>query len=157
MRVAKKEIKEKSVVEELLANCPVGRLGTTGADGWPMVKPLNFVYRDGKIFFHSARGGEKIDQITRDGRVCFEVDIPITYVKGTPEDPCKADYLYRSVICKGHARIIQDPDERRAALRALMEKYQPEGGYGPFLEERLALTAVVRIDIEAMTGKQDLG
>jgi hypothetical protein len=33
----------------------------------------------------------------------------------------------------------------------------PGGGYGGFDEEKLALTAVVRIDIETMTGKQDLG
>ena len=35
-----------------------------------------------------------------------------------------------------------------------MTKYQPEGGYGEFLPEKLVLTAVIRIDIEEMTGKQ---
>lgn len=157
MRVAKKEIKDRGEVEDLLAKCLVGRLGTTGEGGWPMVKPLNFVYREGKIYFHSAREGEKIDHIARDNRVCFEVDLPITYVKGTKEDPCKADYLYQSAICKGRAHPVHDPEEKKAALVALMEKYQPEGGYGPFLEEKLVLTTVVRINIETMTGKQDLG
>ncbi len=38
-----------------------------------------------------------------------------------------------------------------------MEKYQPEGGYGAFPEEKLRVTGVVRIDIEDMTGKEDLG
>jgi hypothetical protein len=38
-----------------------------------------------------------------------------------------------------------------------MEKYQPEGGYGEFLEEKLKITGVVRIDIEEMTAKEDLG
>lgn len=38
-----------------------------------------------------------------------------------------------------------------------MEKYQPEGGYGEFLEEKLKITGVVRIDIEEMSGKEDLG
>lgn len=157
MRVAKKEIKDRGVVEEVLAKCPVGRLGTTGEDGWPMVKPLNFIYQDGKIYFHCAREGEKIDDINRDSRVCFEVDLPLRYVKGTQEDPCKADYLYQSVICKGRARLVSDEGERKAALGALMKKYQPEGGYGGFLEQKLALTAVVRIIVETMTGKQDLG
>jgi nitroimidazol reductase NimA-like FMN-containing flavoprotein (pyridoxamine 5'-phosphate oxidase superfamily) len=157
MRVAKKEIKDRSVVEDILAKCPVGRLGTTEEDGWPMVKPLNFAYRDGKIYFHSAREGEKIDHINRDSRVCFEVDLPINYVKGTPENPCKADYLYQSVICKGRARLVSDESERKAALAALMKKYQPEGGYGGFLEDKLAITAVIRIVVETMTGKQDLG
>jgi hypothetical protein len=43
------------------------------------------------------------------------------------------------------------------ALKSLMEKYQPEGGYGEFVEEKLKMTGIVRIDIEEMTGKEDLG
>ena len=43
------------------------------------------------------------------------------------------------------------------ALKSLMEKYQPEGGYGEFAEEKLKITGIVRIDIEEMTGKEDLG
>jgi hypothetical protein len=37
-----------------------------------------------------------------------------------------------------------------------MEKYQPEGGYGDFLEEKLYVTGIVRIDIGEMKGKQDI-
>jgi hypothetical protein len=43
------------------------------------------------------------------------------------------------------------------ALLELMRKYQPGGGHGAFPEAKLAITAVARIDIEAMTGKEDLG
>lgn len=156
MRVAKKEIQDRKIIEELLAVSPVGRLGTADRDGYPMIKPLNFAYHRGRIYFHSAQEGEKIDAIRRDGRVCFEVDLPIAYVKSTGT-PCKADYLYRSVIIRGRAHVVMDREERVSALKALMQKYQPEGGYGGFPEEKLALTAVVRIDIVEMTGKQDMG
>ena len=121
-----------------------------------MVKPLNFVHHRGMIYFHSALEGEKIEAIRRDSRVCFEVDLPIAYVKSTGI-PCKADYLYRSVIIRGRAHVVGDPEERVSALKALMRKYQPEGGYQGFPEDKLAITAVVRIDIVEMTGKQDLG
>ena len=156
MRIAKKEIHDQNTIEELLAGASVGRLGTTGRDGYPMIKPLNFAYYRGRIYFHSATEGEKIEAIRRDSRVCFEVDIPIAYVKSTGI-PCKADYLYRSVIIRGRAHIVTDREERVSALKALMQKYQPEGGHGAFTEDKLALTAVVRIDIAEMTGKQDLG
>lgn len=156
MRVVKKEIREKKIIEELLAGAHVGRLGTFGEDGFPMVKPLNFVYYRQRIYFHSAQEGEKIEAIRRDSRVCFEADLPIAYVKSTGI-PCKADYLYRSVIIRGRAHIVADREEQVLALKALMQKYQPEGGYGGFPEEKLALTAVVRIDIVEMRGKQDLG
>ena len=156
MRVSKKEIKDKTIIAELLLESPVGRLATIGKDGYPVIKPLNFAYREGKIYFHSAREGEKIEHITGDNRVCFEVDLPITYVKSLSV-PCKADYLYRSVIIKGKAHIVEGEDERLLALKYLMEKYQPEGGYGEFPEDKLQLTAIVGIDIEEMTGKEDLG
>lgn len=163
MRRNKKEIKDRSVIVDLLNTCHVGRLGTIGKDGYPMVKPLNFAYVKGdgegfgSIYFHTAKEGEKIEDIKRDNRVCFEVDLPIAYVKGTMADPCKAKYLYRSVIIKGKAYIVEDRNERIFGLKCLMEKYQPEGGYGDFLEEKLQITGVVRIDIEEMVGKEDLG
>jgi len=156
MRQAKKEIQDRAITIGLLKTCHVGRLGTIGKDGYPRVKPLNFSYHDGKIYFHSAREGEKMDDIKRDNRICFEVDQPLALVKSRGI-PCKADYLYRSVIVKGRAHIVDDPAERLAALGMLMEKYQPEGGYGEFPEEKKAMTGIVRIDVEEMTGKEDLG
>jgi nitroimidazol reductase NimA-like FMN-containing flavoprotein (pyridoxamine 5'-phosphate oxidase superfamily) len=157
MRKAKKEIADRSIIEELLRTCPIGRLGTVGPDGWPMVKPLNFAFLNGHVYFHTALEGEKIDHIKRDGRVCFEVDLPIAYVRGAQNNPCTAEYLFRSVIVKGRAALVKDEEERRSALSALMGKYQPDGGYGEFLPGKLAITGVVRIEIEQMTGKQDLG
>jgi hypothetical protein len=156
MRRHTKEILDTNIMRELLDSCQVGRLGTNGSDGYPVVKPLNFAFLNGNIYFHTAREGEKIDDIRRDSRVCFEVDLPIAYVK-SDKNPCKASYLYRSVIIRGKASLIDDQEERRAALNALMKKYQPDGGYGEYLEEKLRITGVVRIDIEEMVGKEDLG
>jgi nitroimidazol reductase NimA-like FMN-containing flavoprotein (pyridoxamine 5'-phosphate oxidase superfamily) len=156
MRKANKEIKDVSVIIQLLQNCHVGRLGTNGNDGYPVVKPLNFVYHDGKIYFHTALSGEKIEGLKRDNRVCFEVDLPIAYVKAKNQ-PCEAAYLYRSVIIRGRASFVEDVEEKLFALTCLMKKYQPGGGFGDFPEEKLARTGVVRIDIGEMKGKEDLG
>jgi nitroimidazol reductase NimA-like FMN-containing flavoprotein (pyridoxamine 5'-phosphate oxidase superfamily) len=156
MRKEKKEIRNGAVIDKLLNICPVGRLGTIGKDGYPRIKPLNFFYLDDTIYFHSAKEGEKIDDINRDNRVVFEIDEPMRYVKGDV-NPCSAKFLYRSVMVKGKAVVVDDNEERLLALRSLMEKYQPEGGYGEFLPEKLGITAVVRIDIEEITGKEDIG
>jgi uncharacterized protein len=154
MRKAKKEITDVARIEEILRTVHVGRLGTVGRHGYPIIKPLNFVYAEGNIFFHSAREGEKIEDILRDSRVCFEVDVPLRYLKAK-DDPCRAFYLYRCVIIRGRACVIEEAEEKRRILTALMEKYQPEGGYGNFPEEKIRMTAVIRIDIEQMTGKED--
>lgn len=121
-----------------------------------MVKPLNFSYHEGKIYFHTALAGEKIDDIKRDNRVCFEVDLPIAFVRAVTQ-PCEAEYLYRSVIIKGRASLVEDYGERALAFKSLMDKYQPGGGYGQYPDEKLAMTGIVRIDAVEMTGKEDLG
>ena len=157
MRKSNKKITDESVIIDLLNTCHTGRLGTVRADGRPMVKPLNFAYHEGRIYFHCAREGEKLNDIYRDNRVCFEVDHPIAYIKGTGDNPCRAEYLYRSVIANGRAVIVEDRAERLLALDRLMSKYQPEGGYGAYPEEKFSLTCIVRIDIEELSGKEDLG
>lgn len=156
MRKTNKEIRDRSVVERLLLTCHVGRLATNGKDGWPRVKPVNFSYTEGRIYIHSALEGEKIDDIRRDDRVCFETDLPIAFVRARTQ-PCEAEYLYRSVIVKGRASLVTDDDERAAAFSGLMDKYQPEGGYGAYLPEKLARTGIIRIEIKELTGKEDLG
>ena len=155
MRRNKKEIKDPKIINGLLETAQVGRLGTIDCDGYPMIKPLNFVYADGKIYFHTALSGEKIEDIKRNNRVVFELDQPIAYVKGD-HNPCTAKYLYRSVIIKGRATLVEDRMDKMFVLKRLMEKYQPEGGYGDFPAEKLAITGIVRIDIDEMTGKQDI-
>lgn len=156
MRKANKEIKDSSIIEHLLGTCHVGRLGTIGKDGYPVVKPLNYVYHDGAIYFHTALAGEKIEDIKRDNRVCFEVDLPIAYVKAVNQ-PCEAAYRYQSVIIRGRTSFVEEAEKKLFALTCLMSKYQPEGGFGEYLKEKIALTGVVRIAIEEMTGKEDLG
>ncbi len=157
MRKYNKRITDFGVITDLLNTAPVGRLGTIGADGWPMVKPLNFAYHEGRIYFHCALEGEKLEDIRRDSRVCFEVDLPIALVKGVPENPCRAEYLFRSVIVRGRAALVEDRTEKVLALDSIMRKYQPEWGYGSFPEEKLAITGIVRIDRADLSGKEDLG
>jgi len=155
MRRAKKEITDKTQIIGILQEAQVGRLGTNGKNGYPMIKPLNFVLVGERLYFHSAQEGEKIEDLRRDSRVCFEVDVPLRYMK-TDGDPCRAFFQYRSVIIKGGAILIENREEKLLALCALMQKYQPAGGYGDFPEEKLSQTAVIRIEIEEMTGKEDL-
>ena len=155
MRRTEKKIRERRVVEELLESCAVGRLATVGEDGAPRIKPLNFSYREGRIYFHTALEGEKIEDIRRDERVCFEVDVAVAYVKARKQ-PCEADYLFRSVVVKGKARLVEDEAERVLALDLLMGKYQPEGGWGAYPPSKLAVVGVVRIDVDEMTGKEHL-
>lgn len=157
MRKIKKRMTDVTEITQFLQSSPVGRLGTIGRDGWPRIKPLNFAYSDWRIYFHCAGEGEKLEEIRRDPRVCFEVDLPIAYVRGSRENPCRASYLFRSIIIRGRAIIVDDPVEKLRGLDMLMAKYQPEGGYGAYPEDKLELTTVIRIEVDDISGKEDLG
>ena len=62
---------------ELLGRGHSGRLGTTGSDGWPYVVPLLYVWMEGAVWVHNARGdGHLSRNIDADPRACFLVDEP---------------------------------------------------------------------------------
>ena len=139
--------------ENLLKKASVGRLGTA-CQNEPYIIPLNFVYTDGKIFFHCAIKGKKIEYITRNPRVCFEVDEFISL--GGGEKACDFTTYYRSVISYGQARIIENSKEKAEALQKLLEKYTTERPEPVFNETMLRRVKVIEIVIEKLTGKQNL-
>jgi nitroimidazol reductase NimA-like FMN-containing flavoprotein (pyridoxamine 5'-phosphate oxidase superfamily) len=161
MRRSQCEVKDKAKMEEILGRCRVGRLATIGADGYPYVTPLNYVYWNEAIYFHCARKGEKLDNIAADPRVCFEVDIPLAY-KGTdcdPESPaCNVHQFYHSVIIRGRAEIVEDAKEKVAALNALMAVHEGIPGFDRIkvADPAVAACHVIAIRIERMSGKSDL-
>lgn len=156
MRRSEREIKDKETIAAILERSPVGRIATVNPKGFPVIKPINFVYWNGKIYIHSSTKGEKIRDIHRGSPVCFEVDEPIGYAPATGP-ACTAGYYYRSIIIKGKANLLDKSGEKLKILESLMEKYQPEGRYDAIPEEALKKTAVIEISIREITGKEKLG
>jgi len=152
MRRKEKEITEKAIMEEILREHGIGRLATS-VDDEPYVVPINFVYADGKVIFHSHKDGKKMANISKNPLVCFEVDSG-EIVKG--EKPCDYSWRYMSVVVKGRARVIEGPEKRLAALRRLSDKYAP--GKGRMLTEedltKNSQLSLVEIIVEEMTGKR---
>jgi nitroimidazol reductase NimA-like FMN-containing flavoprotein (pyridoxamine 5'-phosphate oxidase superfamily) len=156
MRRLERELKDRETIIAILERSTVGRMATVNQEGFPVIKPVNFIYWDGKIYVHSSTKGEKIRDIRRGSPVCFEVDEPIAYVQAKGS-ACKASYYYRSVIIKGKAVIANRQGKKSKILERLMEKYQPEGGYGAISEEILKKTALIEISIQEITAKENLG
>jgi nitroimidazol reductase NimA-like FMN-containing flavoprotein (pyridoxamine 5'-phosphate oxidase superfamily) len=156
MRHNERELRNRGTLTAMLEQSLVGRIATINRKGIPVIKPVNFLYWDGKIYLHSSTKGEKISDIRRRGSICFEVDEPIAFVPATGP-ACRSSYYYRSIIIKGNATIVNHRDKKLKILEGLMEKYQPEGGYEGITEEILKRTAVIEISILEMTGKENLG
>jgi nitroimidazol reductase NimA-like FMN-containing flavoprotein (pyridoxamine 5'-phosphate oxidase superfamily) len=136
-------------VDAVLDRCTSGVMACLGDDGYPYAAPLNYVYADGRIYFHSAKTGHKIDALARDPKVSFAVIDEDTIVSE------EYTSYFRSVIVFGKARIVEG-DERRIAFAALIEKYsgdQPEEAKRRVADE-CTLAHIVAIDIEHVTGKE---
>jgi nitroimidazol reductase NimA-like FMN-containing flavoprotein (pyridoxamine 5'-phosphate oxidase superfamily) len=152
MRRKEKEITERAVIEEVLREQEVGRLATSVGDQ-PYVVPINYVYYDGRIVFHSHKDGTKMANIAKNPRVCFEVDSG-EIVKA--EKPCDFSWRYMSVVVKGRVKIISESGERLAALRRISDKYAPGKGKTLTADElaKNPQLVLVEIVIEEMTGKR---
>jgi len=126
-----------------------GVLACLGDEDYPYAVPINYVYHNGKIYFHSAMSGHKMDAMMKHPKVSFAVIDQDTIVSE------KYTSYFRSAIVFGKARIAEG-DERLEAFRALVEKYsgdQPEENKRREIEG-CTRAHIVAIDIEHMTGKQ---
>jgi len=149
MRLKDREISDEPAIKAIIKKAEICRLGVIN-ENTPYVIPLCFGYHDNTLFFHSALKGLKIDCIRKTPKVCFEFDIN-TEIKES-ENACDWGMIYQSVIGFGRAKFIEDPNEKRNALGIIMAHYSNERF--DFPEHKVKATAVIKVEIESMTGKQ---
>ena len=62
---------DKELIEATIKKCDICYVGLADTDGTPYVLPMNFGYRDGVIYLHSAQEGRSISILERNPRVCI--------------------------------------------------------------------------------------
>jgi len=137
-------------------------LATNGQDGYPYITPLNFVGLEGNIYFHCAPKGEKLDNLRRDPRVCFEVDVPLSYldIGLDPSRPiCNLHQYYHCVIIRGTATAVSDSALKVAALNALISKHEHTEDFTPVTDDMSAYKACEVFEVKpvSISAKSDLG
>ncbi|MBF0530438.1 MAG: pyridoxamine 5'-phosphate oxidase family protein, partial [Deltaproteobacteria bacterium] len=161
MRRKHSEITSQEEMIKILDSTNIGRMATVGADGYPYITPVNFVFYEGCIYFHCAQRGEKMDNLLRRPKVCFEVDVPLSYLEvrfNGDNLPCQTHQLYQSVIIRGLARVVPDGRLKMEVLNALVAKHEGHKDFILVQEDMPSYIAcsVVEIKPEKMTGKADL-
>jgi nitroimidazol reductase NimA-like FMN-containing flavoprotein (pyridoxamine 5'-phosphate oxidase superfamily) len=150
----KEWITDRAEMETILRECPVGSLATVGPDGAPYVVTVNYVYHNGKITFHGALKGKKMDNLAHEPRVCFEVHVVDCIIRA----PRAMEFgtRYRSVIVHGRARQLADPAAKMEALMALTARYADGYPFEPPTDRDVGATAVIEIEVDEMTGKKNV-
>ena len=137
-------------VEGLQQSAEIIHLATLKEDGAPILRPVNFLYEDGKIYIHTGPESGKIAQILRDSRVCLEIEQALKYIPASGR-PCSATYSCRSVVVEGTARLVPGEGRKQAILRGMMEKYQPESGYRPVTLADTEIVAIIEVEIQRLS------
>ncbi|MGZ3514062.1 MAG: pyridoxamine 5'-phosphate oxidase family protein [Thermodesulfobacteriota bacterium] len=149
MRKKDKEINDNAEIESILNRAEVCRLGLC-YNNIPYIVPLNFGYKDNCIYLHSFPEGQKIDFLKRNNNVCFEIDVDCKLLNA--EKPCDWSMKYRSVIGFGKASLLQELQQKKAALDIIMAHYS--NGTYEYPENVMNALSVIKVRIESITGKK---
>lgn len=150
MRRKKQQLSEADCLA-VLEKGTSGVLAVSGDEDYPYAVPLSYVYQEGRLYFHCAKTGHKLDGIARNDKVSFCV---IDQDEIVPE---KYTTYFRSVIVFGRARILSNEGEKRKAIELLAKKYYPgdsEENRKMEIEKDYAPLCMVEIQIEHMAGKE---
>ena len=149
MRRSKQQISEAECLR-VLREEKRGVLSMLGEDGYPYGIPMNHWYspEDGKIYFHGAKTGHKIDALSACSKVSY----------------CVWDAGYRkegewslnvnSVVVFGRIRLVTDESKAREIAANLCRKFTDDEDYlRRELENALPRVQCLELTIDHMTGK----
>lgn len=134
---------------EVVDTCNYAVLGTVNADTTPYCVPLTIVREGETIYFHSARSGQKLENILARPEVSLAcISRAVTNQKSYSVD-------YASATVTGVASMVTEQAEKEHALRILCMRHTPDTmeGVGAYIASGIGNTAVVRIRITSITGK----
>ena len=153
MRRAEREVTDHGQLLEIIGRCTCCRVAFSDPEGAYIV-PLSFAFVPGqpdRFYFHGAKEGRKASLIAQKPKVGFELDCAYELVAG--QSGCKYSCRYQSIVGTGVIGEVQDLEEKKQALSALMRQYEPSRSF-TFTDEQAQAVAVYRLDVAAMTGKQ---
>ena len=150
MRKANQEITDKSIIEEILKQSAICRIGMID-NGLPYVLPFNYGYKDNRIYIHCAVAGKKIDILRKNPVVCFEIEGKAELVKN--DKACKWATTYRSIVGYGTVEIITDFFQKQKGLEIIMaHNGAPE--LTDFNSKQINSMLILRLEIKRLAAKQ---
>ena len=135
---------------EILKAEPRGVLSLLGDNGYPYGIPMDHWYceQDGKLYFHGAKNGHKIDSLQSCDKVSYCV-----YDKGFRKEGEWALNI-RSVIVFGRMHPVADTRQAETICRCLRRKFTDDSDYiDPDIEHFLSTVLCLELTPEHITGK----
>ena len=137
--------------EAILRCATSGVLALLGDGGYPYAVPLSYVYLPGRLIFHSAVAGHKVDAMRQCPKASFCV------IEQDEVSEATFTTFYRSVIVFGTIRVLDDEAEKLEAIRALARRYsphEPAEHVNHEIAKGFPHLLMFELQIEHMTGKE---
>lgn len=148
---------ERELIDAILDEALVAHVGIVDEDGQPFVIPT-LHGRDGDVVYcHGSAASRTLRALAAGTPACLTVTLLDGLVLARSAMHHSANY--RSVVLLGRARLVSDEEEKRAALRAIVEHIVP-GRWAdvraPTVSE-LKATSVLALGIEEASAKVRTG
>ena len=145
-------IEDENIINMILEKSKVLHLGLVDGDE-PYVVPMNYghVFENGKLtlWLHGAKTGRKLEVMRKNPKVFISMECDIVPFEG--EVACKYGISYYSLMAKGTAVIVEDVEEKKQALSALMKTQTKEDF--EFNDRLTEVVSIIRIDVKEYTAK----
>lgn len=134
----------------IIRSATSGVLALCGEDMQPYGVPLSHVLDSGKLYFHSALSGHKVDLIKQNSNASF------TIIAQDEIHPETYTTYFRSVIVFGKIRIIENDTEKKRILETLGRRCNPidDESLTEEIKNGLDRCLAIEMTIERLTGKQ---
>ncbi|WP_037672399.1 pyridoxamine 5'-phosphate oxidase family protein [Streptomyces griseus] len=158
-RSAERASYDKELVHAILDEGYVCHLGFV-RDGAPVVLPTLYGRVGERLYVHGSTGSRPL-RMTGQADPGLAVCLTVTHVDALilARSAFHHSINYRSVVVHGIAHDVTDPEEKRAALDALVDHVVPgrAAGSRPANKKELAATAVIRLDLNEVSAKLRTG
>ena len=122
-------------------------------DGEPVVVPMIYGRDGDTLYLHGARKARVIRLLEQSGRACINVTLVdgLVFARST----FHSSMNYRSVTAFGPARLVDDMEAKKHALRTIADCVMPGRREELRLstERELKMTGVIAVDIESASAK----
>ena len=155
-RLPKRGVYDRAAVFAILDEALVCHVGFS-REGQPFVIPTIFARMGDRLYVHGSAASRMLHALAEGVDAC----VTVTLVDGLvlARSAFHHSMNYRSVVVLGRARLVTDPDEKRAALEAIVEHVVPGRSRdvrAPSERELLA-TSVLRLDLVEVSAKVRTG
>jgi uncharacterized protein len=144
---------DRGVIDSILDEALISHLGIADEDGQPFVIPTLHARSGDVVLCHGSTASRTLRALAAGTRVCLTVSLIDGLVLARSAMHHSANY--RSAMVIGEARCVDDLDEKRLALQAIVEHIVP-GRWRDVrqpTENELRATSVLAIPIEEASAK----